>query len=52
MNPTFDEWFASKYGKGQTWEQLHCAPTMRMDVAMLSLSRYLREYVSEMVRGA
>jgi hypothetical protein len=46
MIPTFDEWFEKKYGA--TFEKMHMAGWMPITTSMKELSRYMREYVSEM----
>lgn len=46
--PTFDEWFKAKYF--HTFEEMHCCYSMRIDDAMIALTRYVREYVTEINR--
>lgn len=48
QKPTFDEWFLKKYF--HTFEELHCNENEHIAHAMMALTRYLREYTTEMVR--
>lgn len=45
--PTFDEWFAAKH-HGMSFDQVHHADSIHG--AMVALSRYMRDYISEVAR--